>query len=86
MYLFDIQVLSETVGKALQQNGGEEASETAKFILLVDKFFDCLNVKSISESYKHLKLYRKPFRSGDDFRLKVQINVGLYCNHNLLSF
>ena len=41
-----IQVLSETVSKALVRTGGEEAAETAKFVSLVDKFFDCLNVNN----------------------------------------
>ena len=77
--------MSETVGKALQQTGGEEASETAKFILVMDRFFDCLNVKSLSESYKHLKLYRKPYRSGNDFRLKVYKTLSTHSNL-LVSF
>lgn len=64
--------MSETVGKALEQVGGVEASETAKFVLLVDNFFDCLNVSSISESHKHLKSFRQPYLSCTDFRLKVR--------------
>ena len=58
--------------KALWVTGGAEASETAKFIEMVDKFFDCLNVVS---SFSKEKLKRKPFlqpyRKSNDFRLKV---------------
>jgi hypothetical protein len=73
------QVLSETVGKALELVGGEEAKETANFILRVDKFFDCLNVKSISEGCKKLKAFREPYRSGDDFRFRVPHLIIKYC-------
>ena len=34
------QVLSESVSKALVLTGGQEAQETAKFVALIDKFFD----------------------------------------------
>ena len=39
-----IQVLSELVSKALVFTGGSPVEETAKFVDLMDKFFDCLNV------------------------------------------
>ena len=38
------QVLSESVSKALKLTGGKEASETAKFVDMMDKFFDTMNV------------------------------------------
>ena len=34
-----MQVLSETVSKALQLTGGPEATETVRFISILDKFF-----------------------------------------------
>jgi hypothetical protein len=48
------------IGKGLEQLGDVAATETSKFIMLVDKFFDCLNVRSISESVLHLKKFRQP--------------------------
>ena len=39
------QVLRETVGNVLNNFGPEEAAGTGKFCLMMDKFFDCLNVK-----------------------------------------
>ena len=64
-------MLSESVGKALQLFGGEEASETAKFALMFDRFFDCLNVSSLTGSAKKRKLFRMPYRRAKDFRLSV---------------
>ena len=40
------QVLSHSVGSVMQTFGAEDCQETAKFILLMDKFFDCLNSRS----------------------------------------
>ena len=39
------QVLSESVSKALTLRGGEATAETARFLLMIDKFFDYTNVK-----------------------------------------
>ena len=63
--------MSETVCKALRVTGGAEASETAKFIEMVDKFFDCLNVSSFSKGKLKRKPFLQPYRKSNDFRLKV---------------
>ena len=34
--------MSDTVAKALRLTGGEEAKETANFIEMVDKLFECV--------------------------------------------
>ena len=39
-------ILSESVSKALLMTGGSEASQTANFVEMMDKFFDSLNVTS----------------------------------------
>ena len=67
-------MLSESVAKALRQEG-EEFEETAQFIEMFDKFFDILNVSSISEGQKKLKKNCYPFRTSSDDRLTVSINV-----------
>ena len=36
-------MLSGTVAKALKVTGGDEVSETSKFVEMMDHFFDCLN-------------------------------------------
>ena len=60
------QVLSETVGSVLNSFGPADAVGTAKFCLMMDTFFDCLNVKNTMK----YKVYQKPFLkpSVDDVR------------------
>ena len=38
------QVLCETVGNVLNSFGPQEAEGTGQFCIMMDKFFDCLNV------------------------------------------
>ena len=73
MYL---QVLSESVSKALTMICGEEASETAHFVFMVDRFVDCLNVNNFTSGKSKRKPYQDPYMSANDHRLKV---------HNLKS-
>jgi hypothetical protein len=51
--------------------GGSECEETAKFILLVDRFFDCLNTRSMQESIKNRKPDLMPYSSDKDPRFQV---------------
>ena len=44
------QVLSYRVGRVLHQYGGAHMQETAKFVLLMDRFFDCLNTRNRFEA------------------------------------
>ena len=64
-------MLSSSVGNALAYYGLEETQETEKFVRYFDKFFDCLNVRCISESINSRKPDLRPYRSPDDPRLKV---------------
>ena len=66
--------MSETVSQALFLTGGKEAFETAYFIGKIDKLFDCLNVTSICELKKKRKVFQNPYRSANDFRLKVHVH------------
>ena len=43
-----LQVLSESVANALERTGGNEVSETVKFVRNMDRFFDCLIMSAIS--------------------------------------
>jgi len=67
-----MQVLSETVASSLEENYGEEVQETVKFIRMMDKFFDCLNVSNAVTGFHSLKSFKDPYTSQNDFRLKVQ--------------
>ena len=66
-----VQVLSESVASALKLTAGEEARETIRFISMVDKFFDSLNVNSFSSGKHRRKPFQDPYRSASDFRLQV---------------
>ena len=69
------QVLSETVAKALEDEGH---SETAKFVENFDKFFDCLNVSCITGGRDKNKKFRYPYRTANDDRLKVRLIAYMY--------
>lgn len=64
------QVMSQTVSNALELTGGEEAKETAKFVAIFDKFFDCLNVSSFEKGKRARKVFQNPYRKATDFRLR----------------
>ena len=72
MYVY-LQVLSESVSKALQLTGGSKVEETAQFVLMMDKFLDSLNVSNFTHGIHSRKPFQLPYRSGSDHRLKVNI-------------
>ena len=51
--------------------GKEETVETARFVSMFDKFFDCLNVAHPTEWISKKKVYRKPYNTVYDERFKV---------------
>ena len=65
---FAEQVLSETVGNVLNNFGPEEAAGTGKFCLMMDKFFNCLNVRNTKEHITKRKPFLKPYESIDNVR------------------
>ena len=71
--MLNMQVLSESVSKALLFSGGGEEFETAYFIDKIDKFFDTLNVSSFTSGKHHRKPFQDPIRGPSDFRMKVYI-------------
>lgn len=62
------QILSESVGKTLQEFGPKEARGTSEFCLQMDKFFDCLNVRNTKEHLLKRKPFLKPYSSLNDER------------------
>ena len=64
-------MLSESVSKALHLTGGEETSETARFVGMVDKFFDCLNVHNYTHGRHSRKENQFPYTSAEDSRREV---------------
>ena len=59
------QVLSDTVGNVLNEFGTPEG--TAQFCLMMDKFFDCLNVSNRKEWQEKQRDFLKPYESVDCF-------------------
>lgn len=64
------QVLSETVGYSLKTFGLKEARGTAEFCLMMDKFFDCFNVRNTKEHLHKRKPFLQPYSSPDDKRFQ----------------
>ncbi|XP_021339576.1 uncharacterized protein LOC110440757, partial [Mizuhopecten yessoensis] len=62
------QVLSNTVSAVMAAYYGPDLSETAKFFSVVNRFFDCLNVRSLHESARPRKPDLAPYTSQNDPR------------------
>ena len=56
------------MGLALQDDGSQAASATAKLCLMMDKCFDCLNVRHQFEHERKRKESLKPYAAVDDER------------------
>lgn len=75
---FAAQILSNTVAQALARYyRSGEASETAKFCKMLNDFFDCMNVRSSSESQRKRNPLIAPYTKSDDFRFNWMMNVFL---------
>ncbi len=64
-------MLSNTVGEALKRMKLSEMEKTVEFVLAFDKFFDCLNVKSL-EGKRSRNAFKAPYRDNLDFRIEVK--------------
>lgn len=71
------QVLNQSVAKTLELTGGDEVTETIKFVDKFDKFFNCtkLNVSSLTAGKLSRNPFKSPFKSFRDFREKVATYV-----------
>ena len=82
-------MLSSSVSKALQLLGGPDTERTVQFVELFDKFFDCVNVSSLSRGSHTKNSFKAPYYSGSDFRLKVQcikvLLTYMYHVHKVMS-
>lgn len=71
----------------MEQTGGDEVSETIKFVHNMDKFFDCLNVSNFTSGYHKRKVYQNPYTSKNDFCLKVmEATLILHIAINVMIF
>ena len=60
---------------ALRFTFKDAAAETAKFVEMADKLFDSFNVSSFHQEKYERKSFQLPYRSSNDFRLKVCVCV-----------
>ena len=58
------------MAKALVLTGSPDVTETARFVEMMDKAFDCLNVTSFTAGKHARKVFQDPWRP-NDFRFKV---------------
>ena len=61
------------MANGLNYYGWSGTKETEKFVRVFDKFFDCVNVRSIKEAATKRKPNQEVYRSPDDARLKVHM-------------
>ena len=68
-------MLSESVANAFHFRGLSGTQQTEKFVRIFNKFFDCLNVRSFREAIVKRKPDLQVYKSPDDVRLEVQLNI-----------
>ena len=68
------QVLSSTVSKVMSEFGSPDSAETAKFCLMLDTFFDIVNIRNKTECVTKAKPNLKPISSPEDPRLSWLLN------------
>ncbi|CAC5374861.1 THAP9 [Mytilus coruscus] len=66
---FAAQVLSSTVANALEMLYGDNVTETVNFIRVMNRVFDCLNVRSLYEGRNKRNPDLNPYNSSNDERL-----------------
>ena len=62
------QVLSRSVAVALEESGKEDVSGTVQFCRMMNDFFYCTNVKSLTEHTRKRNHLIKPYETPDDER------------------
>ncbi|XP_050399250.1 uncharacterized protein LOC126816608 isoform X3 [Patella vulgata] len=71
------QVMSKTVSSVMKAYMTEDTWETANFIEIVDRLFDCLNVRSKSEGNRVKKTDLMPYTDVEDKRFEFLLNDAL---------
>ena len=80
------------MANALKFYGNPDTTETERFVRTIDKFFDCLNVRSPNEYIRKRKENLKPYTDVEDERLSVSCRLYAttscmhvhYCTHQVL--
>ena len=64
-------MLSETVANAIAREDKPELRETEQFCRYFNKFFDCLNTRSVYEGQRKRNHDVDPYTSANDQRIEV---------------
>ena len=67
----DFQIMSESVACALEVLDSDSTQQTRVFIRMIDRYFDCLNVKSPMTGQLKRKENLLPYKSVKDEQFKV---------------
>ena len=46
-------------------------AETGRFVMMFDRFFDCLNVNNLVTGHHQRRVFKQPYKSANDLWLKV---------------
>ena len=71
------QILSSTMASVLSHHGVNDLSGTSKYCDMIDTFFDCMNVWSVSEHIRKRKNKVAPYTAIDDEQFDWLFNVFL---------
>ena len=69
----------------MEEFGTDDTKETSQLILLMDRFFDCLNVRSAVEGVRRRKPDLLPYRDVNDPRFQVITCDKPHNNHIIFS-
>jgi hypothetical protein len=64
-----VQVLSKSVAIGLRESGDEDVSGTAESCDMMNGFFDCTNVRSLTENTRKKNPFIMPYSSPNDYCL-----------------
>ena len=56
-----VKVLSDMVADAMRNRKGDALTAMITFIEMLDKFFDCLNVRNLTSGQKEKNLFKSPY-------------------------
>ena len=65
---YAVQTLSKTISVALSTFETPESIATAEYCEIIDSFFDCLNLRSLTEGRIKIKPFLEPYVSQNDER------------------
>ena len=75
--LFQVLSKSVKIAFALSPSLKDETQSTQHFIEMMDRFFDCLNVRRLGQDVETKKPELAPYRNANDWRFEVTISFSV---------